>query len=84
MPPWERGALVEVLDLVTLASLGVVEFESCASQKCCVMMWIALTCPRVPHDININSGFKWAGSMITHVRSFFWFIKKKKKRITLK
>ena len=40
--PLRRGALVGISDLVTLASLGVVRFELCTSQKCCITTWITL------------------------------------------
>jgi len=73
-----RGALVGVLDLVILTSVGVAKFELYASQKCCATMRIALTCLGVPYAI--NNGFKWAGSMITRMRPFFLFIKKRKKK----
>ena len=73
-----RDALVRVSDLVTFASLGVAEFESCASQKCCVMMQITLTWSGVFHAI--NSKFKWTRSMITCIIPFFRSLKKKKKK----
>ena len=71
------GVLVGVLDLITPTSARVVKFELCASQKCYATMRISLTCLGVPHAI--NNEFKWAGSIITRVRPFFLFIKKKKK-----
>jgi len=55
------------LSLVTPVSPGVVEFESCVLQKCCATTWI-------------NSGFKWVGSIITHVKPFFIKLKKIKNK----
>ena len=53
---WGRGVSVEVLDWFTLAGLGVAQFESCASQKCCATTWIGLTHPRVPHTMSSFGG----------------------------
>ena len=45
--PLRRGALVGISDLVTLASSGVVRFELCTSQKCCIT-WITLMYLKCP------------------------------------
>ena len=71
-----RGTLVEVSNLVTLVSLGVAEFESCASQKNYATTQVTLKWLGVFHAI--NSGFKWARSMITRMNPFFRSLKKKK------
>ena len=71
-----RCTLVEVSNLVTLVSLGVAEFESCTSQKNYATTWITLKWLGVFHAI--NSGFKWARSMITRMSPFFRSFKKKK------
>ena len=70
-----RGTLVEVSNLVTLVSLGVAEFESCASQKNYATTQVTLKWLGVFHAI--NSGFKWARSMITCMSPFFHSFKKK-------
>ena len=69
--------LIRVSNFVISASLEVVGFESCALQKCYAMTQIALMCSRVSHAI--NSGFKWAESMITHMKPFFVHKKKNNK-----
>ena len=69
-----RGVLIRVSNLVIPASLEVARFESCALQKCYAMTRIALMCSRVSHAI--NSRFKWAESMITHMKPFFVHKKK--------
>ena len=55
-------------------SLGVAEFESCASQKNYATTQVTLKWLGVFHAI--NSGFKWARSMITRMNPFFRSLKK--------